>query len=173
MKILRLSLLALSLTALYSCESKTSSKSESCSFNDKPVSCEFLKSKPAEQSPLEAVSLSATVEAQINIFDTKYDVLESTNKTAEKVVGERYYDCRAQTFAEDTIEYKASKKELLINYEGVIHTYGRLTNEESGLMGSWQNKSREKNAEVITTLTFSTKTMIVTSQCNFYKTINH
>ena len=145
------------------CNSKSSSTSKKCTYNDQPIDCSQMNSEQAAGS----TSLFVYLKSKIIISNSFIEIKEqNTNFINETINGSRKR-CVVSTkdvvgygyrFDEKTLELRA-KKELVI--------FNRIQGDPSSELGKWENTVEEVDHTRITTIVLTENLIEIFAECKF------
>lgn len=152
-----------SLLTLLSCESKTSSKSKKCTYNDVPVDCSTMNSVEAEES----FSLVSKVKSEITLSDNQIEILENTEDKASETRNGYVYDCNSSTTAGNIFKYKVIGKSLQLKLNDAVENFTRITGDSKSIVGSWIKIEKDETGSSTITIVFTEENMEITVECFF------
>ena len=152
-----------SLLTLVSCESKSSSKSKKCTYNDEPIDCSSMNASHEEKS----FTLVSKVKSEISIVDNKIETLENTENVESKIRNGYVYDCKTSTTAGNIFDYNVIGKTLQLKLGNAIESLTRVSGESKSIEGSWRKVDKDETGSSTVTITFTKNTMDLTVQCFF------
>lgn len=153
----------LSTLTLVSCNSKSSSKSRTCTFNDRPVDCSTMNPQVSGKG----LTITATVKARIALTNDTLEILENTQSLESETKNGKNYECQAFTNAGDQFKTKVKNKSLQIIAGKDVVNYKLLSETSNGVVGKWENVEKDANGSTTSTLIISEESMEVIVDCQF------
>ena len=170
-------MILISLLTLAACESKSSSESKKCTFNDEPVECSKEKPKVTTGNggntgsvDSEYVSsFTARVSAAYRIYDNQIEFLENTEDIKGEGDGEDESQCGVGTIAGDTYKYKLNGNSLTILDEEGNTIFSRISEDAKSIYGTWKNTEDNENGRFTSIFDITKNEIEIIVRCDFKK----
>ena len=145
------------------CNSKSSTTSKKCTYNDEPVDCSTMDSSETRES----FTLVSKVKSEITLDDNKIETLENSEDIAREARNGYVYDCKTSTTAGEIFDYKVNGKTLQLKLNNAVENLTRVTGESKSIEGSWKKIDKDETGSSTVTIVFTKESMEITVQCFF------
>lgn len=160
-----------SLFVLVSCNSKSSSKSRSCTYNNEPIDCAYMDSmnEGSETVPRRSNSLIAEIKTRIILFSNRFEMTTREHNLKKETFNGQVQFCETQVSASDIFWFYFNDNDLVLRLNNGQETqrYKRVGEETNGIHGMWRSTDKFDGQHVVTTLTFTESNLTISAECKF------
>jgi hypothetical protein len=157
------------LTALFflviftACNSKSSSTSKKCTYNDEPIDCSQMNPEQAGGSTSLFVHLTSKIRFSIHFIEIQE---RNTNFINETINGSMK-TCVVSTKDVVGYGYRFDDKTLQLRANNELVIFNRIEGDPSSELGKWENTIEEVDHTRITTIVLTENQIEIFAECKF------